>query len=225
MSLAENHVDPSRVTFLLCDSFSLPSGGIDSDPAAVAANVDASAAAAAAREAISYPGDQQQHGEQQQAPTPARIPAALVGVADRISLGLIPSSEEAWPTAVSLLNDAKGGILHIHGVAPLEAVEGEERPVSNVVYVYPDADSGEATAAETNKCGRNKNTDVGGNCKLGARLRFAQHALSKISALVKEKATRGRGTWEVYIHHVEKVKSYAPRLFHFVVDIIVRPAL
>ncbi|CAG5116343.1 unnamed protein product [Candidula unifasciata] len=38
----------------------------------------------------------------------------LPPVADRVNLGLIPSSEEGWPVAVRVLK-LSGGILHIHG--------------------------------------------------------------------------------------------------------------
>ena len=34
-------------------------------------------------------------------------------VADRVSLGLIPSSESGWPLAVHLLK-SQGGLLHVH---------------------------------------------------------------------------------------------------------------
>ena len=35
--------------------------------------------------------------------------------ADRVNLGLIPSSEEGWPTACAALKTLTGGWLHIHG--------------------------------------------------------------------------------------------------------------
>ncbi|XP_070200747.1 tRNA wybutosine-synthesizing protein 2 homolog [Littorina saxatilis] len=38
----------------------------------------------------------------------------LRGVADRVNLGLIPSSEEGWPVACRALKPS-GGVLHIHG--------------------------------------------------------------------------------------------------------------
>ncbi|XP_051878414.1 tRNA wybutosine-synthesizing protein 2 homolog isoform X2 [Pristis pectinata] len=38
----------------------------------------------------------------------------LRNVADRVNLGLIPSSEEGWPIACQLLKEDRGGILHIH---------------------------------------------------------------------------------------------------------------
>ena len=56
---------------------------------------------------------------------------SLAGVADRVVLGLLPSSEEGYGTALSVLRP-EGGTLHVHGLAPAgehgawaEGVEGE----------------------------------------------------------------------------------------------------
>ena len=40
--------------------------------------------------------------------------AAVAGTADRVLLGLLPSSELAWPLAVEALRPTKGGWLHVH---------------------------------------------------------------------------------------------------------------
>ena len=37
------------------------------------------------------------------------------GIADRVNLGLLPSSEAGWPAACAALNPSSGGWLHIHG--------------------------------------------------------------------------------------------------------------
>jgi tRNA G37 N-methylase Trm5 len=42
----------------------------------------------------------------------------LVDMFDRVSLGLLPSSEGGWPTAVRALKRAKGGWLHVHANVP-----------------------------------------------------------------------------------------------------------
>ena len=42
------------------------------------------------------------------------LPCILQGTADRVLLGLLPSSECAWKTAVAALKDT-GGCLHLHG--------------------------------------------------------------------------------------------------------------
>ncbi|XP_076450177.1 tRNA wybutosine-synthesizing protein 2 homolog isoform X2 [Babylonia areolata] len=52
----------------------------------------------------------------------------LRGVADRINLGLIPSSEEGWPVACRVLKPT-GGMLHIHGNVNSQTAEGERHPV------------------------------------------------------------------------------------------------
>ena len=39
------------------------------------------------------------------------------GTCDRVILGLLPSSEDGWPLALSALKP-EGGILHLHGNAP-----------------------------------------------------------------------------------------------------------
>ena len=39
----------------------------------------------------------------------------LKNFADRVNLGLIPSSEEGWPVACAALKSSTGGWMHIHG--------------------------------------------------------------------------------------------------------------
>ncbi|XP_062013510.1 tRNA wybutosine-synthesizing protein 2/3/4 [Rosa rugosa] len=53
---------------------------------------------------------------------------APTGVADRVCLGLIPSSESSWATAVRALRD-EGGMLHVHG----NVVDSEENSWTNHV--------------------------------------------------------------------------------------------
>uniref|UniRef100_A0A1X7TYT2 NYN domain-containing protein n=1 Tax=Amphimedon queenslandica TaxID=400682 RepID=A0A1X7TYT2_AMPQE len=43
------------------------------------------------------------------------ITVAPLRIADRVLLGLIPSSEEGWATAAACLKPDKGGWLHVHG--------------------------------------------------------------------------------------------------------------
>lgn len=222
------------MTFLLCDSQANPIGPPLSDAtnaAAVEAAVHLSPACLAAEAAFSSQQQQQQNEEAAGGPPAAAgLPGALLGAADRVSLGLIPSSQEAWPVAVALLSDVRGGTLHIHGVAPLEEVkEAAKAPVQLAVSVHPRDAAGDAATAvcteirATITTADDVDAAVGGNCRLGQRLQFAQEALKSVAELVREKAVRGRTDWRVYIHHVERVKSYAPKLFHFVVDIVAQP--
>lgn len=43
--------------------------------------------------------------------------------ADRVNLGLIPSSEESWETACNALKLETGGYLHIHGNVDIKSKE------------------------------------------------------------------------------------------------------
>ena len=57
------------------------------------------------------------------------------GIADRVNLGLIPSSEQGWPVACAALNPLTGGILHVHDnvtTAPQQAVDCSRLQVNNL---------------------------------------------------------------------------------------------
>ncbi|KAL7432341.1 hypothetical protein ACHAXH_005460 [Discostella pseudostelligera] len=92
---------------------------------------------------------------------------------DRISLGLLPSSEGGWAIAVSCLHKTTGGWLHVHG---------------NV-----------ATAERDNWAHWLCDT-------------LAQYALPN-----------GHDGWIAVCTHVEKVKSFAPKVDHVVADVFVGP--
>ena len=54
-----------------------------------------------------------------------------INCADRINLGLIPSSEESWPTAVNALKIETGGFLHIHGNVDIKKTTSENKSNSS----------------------------------------------------------------------------------------------
>ena len=98
----------------------------------------------------------------------------LVNMFDRVSLGLLPSSEGGWETAVTALKFASGGWLHVHGNVP----------------------NGEKEAWTFWLCQR----------------------LLDICANLKKPTG-----WVVVCNHVERVKSFAPTVSHFVADVFVGP--
>jgi len=92
---------------------------------------------------------------------------ALSGIADRVCLGLLPSSVEGWPLAASALKST-GGILHVHenvGVADID-----EWVIS--------------LCRKFEELFRSAGKDLTVSCS-----------------------------------HLEKVKSYAPKIFHVVADL------
>jgi Met-10+ like-protein len=97
---------------------------------------------------------------------------AWYGRCDRISLGLLPSSEGGWPTAVAALHRERGGWLHIHGNVPVSEV----------------------------------------------------HAWAVwVSCRIRDLAIAGHNGWIAAVVHIEKVKSFAPRVNHYVADVWVGP--
>ncbi|XP_053845832.1 tRNA wybutosine-synthesizing protein 2 homolog isoform X1 [Vidua macroura] len=138
----------------------------------------------------------------------------LRDVADRVNLGLIPSSEEGWPVACRVLKKDTGGVLHIH-----HNVEAGPAPAQ-----LP-AERGSAGAASSAGEAR-RPTEPGGEDTPGARLRpewrsWAEGTAARIRGLLAE--LHGR-PWRTSVLHVEAVKSYAPHVHHLVLDLECRPA-
>jgi hypothetical protein len=97
----------------------------------------------------------------------------LEPIYDRVSLGLLPSSEGGWPVAVRSLRSKSGGWLHIHGNVAVAEIDDVWAPwVAWTLKGYVDNDR-----------------------------------------------------WSVVVHHVERVKSYAPRVMHCVADVHIGPTM
>ena len=93
---------------------------------------------------------------------------------DRISLGLLPSSEGGWPIAIECLNREKGGWLHVHG-----------------------------------------------NVATTERQQWA-HWLCRSLVCISKKNEYSRD-WHAVCNHIERVKSFAPKVDHYVADVFVGP--
>ncbi|XP_053180054.1 tRNA wybutosine-synthesizing protein 2 homolog [Scomber japonicus] len=123
----------------------------------------------------------------------------LCDVADRVNLGLIPSSVGGWPIACRLLKKTTGGILHIHqnvtsplpNTAPIPAIDDATQRVSGK---KADKEVWQAWADDTAKC---------------------------ITSMLKDLTG---ASWITNIQHIEHVKSYAPHIHHIVLDLECRPS-
>ncbi|NXH87576.1 TYW2 protein, partial [Edolisoma coerulescens] len=138
----------------------------------------------------------------------------LRDVADRVNLGLIPSSEEGWPVACRVLRKDTGGVLHIH-----HNVETPPVPA-------PPAERGSPGAAGSGGQAQHPPGDAGKEA-LGARprpewQRWAEGTAARIQGLLAE--LHGR-PWRASVLHIEAVKSYAPHVHHLVLDLECRPVL
>ncbi|XP_030353791.1 tRNA wybutosine-synthesizing protein 2 homolog isoform X1 [Strigops habroptila] len=133
----------------------------------------------------------------------------LRDVADRVNLGLIPSSEEGWPVACRVLKKGTGGVLHIHhNVEALPAERGS-----------PEGSSPDGEAQHP--------MEGGGKETRRARIRpewqrWAEATAARIRGLLAE--LHGQ-PWSTSILHIEVVKSYAPHVHHLVLDLECRPTL
>lgn len=96
----------------------------------------------------------------------------LVNMFDRVSLGLLPSSEGGWWTAVQALRRSTGGWLHIHGNVPVK--------------------------------------EVG---------KWTVWLCRRLLEMSKELSPPPLEEWAVICQHVEKVKSFAPTVNHYVADV------
>tara|TARA_B100000767_G_scaffold78729_1_gene75424 strand:+ start:7824 stop:8975 length:1152 start_codon:yes stop_codon:yes gene_type:complete len=94
----------------------------------------------------------------------------VYSLADRVHLGILPSSEKAWQSAINCLKSS-GGTLHIHMNVEEEKIED-----------------------------------------------FVKYCTDSIAKLAKQLGRKGI----VFAEHVEKVKWYAPRMRHIVIDVSVR---
>ncbi|OPJ89459.1 tRNA wybutosine-synthesizing 2-like protein [Patagioenas fasciata monilis] len=143
----------------------------------------------------------------------------LRDVADRVNLGLIPSSEEGWPTACRVLKNT-GGVLHIHhNVETLPTSASLQTQVLQAEHKSPEGAGNNGEAPHP--------TEDGGKETLGARIRpewqkWAEATASRIRGLLAE--LRGQ-QWRTNILHIEAVKSYAPHVHHLVLDLECRPTL
>ncbi|KAM6381291.1 tRNA wybutosine-synthesizing protein 2 homolog isoform 1-T1 [Pluvialis apricaria] len=144
----------------------------------------------------------------------------LRDVADRVNLGLIPSSEEGWPVACRVLKKGTGGVLHIHhNVETLPARAPAQTPVLR-------AEQGSPGGASLSDGEAQHPTEDSGKERLGARIRpewqrWAEGTAARIRGLLAE--LHGQ-PWRTSVLHIEAVKSYAPHVHHLVLDLECRPA-
>ncbi|XP_074771176.1 tRNA wybutosine-synthesizing protein 2 homolog [Athene noctua] len=132
----------------------------------------------------------------------------LRDVADRVNLGLIPSSEEGWPVACRVLKKDTGGVLHIH-----HNVETLPVPAPPQLRAEPGSPEAQHPAED-----RGKGTP-------GVRIRpewqrWAEATAAQIQGLLAELHEQ---PWRTSILHIQAVKSYAPHVHHLVLDLECRP--
>ena len=124
-------------------------------------------------------------------------------IADRVNLGLIPSSSCSWQAACESLKSDIGGWLHIH-----ENIESKPLTVKKC-----------ACASKGDKCiiteAYQKTLS---DSKRICWCKFAHGCIETLRTFFKNSKW-----WNIRLDHVEYVKSYAPRVDHLVFDFECRP--
>ncbi|ESO86943.1 hypothetical protein LOTGIDRAFT_128178, partial [Lottia gigantea] len=146
-----------------------------------------------------------------------------VNVADRVNLGLIPSSENGWPVACSALKHDSGGFLHIHAnVSSLNQLAS--KPKLHDVYVCCDSEKHEyiklLSNDDSNKSFSDQNASKGDSYSRIIWNQWAESTAIKIRTMLCELYQK---PWTTTIHHIEHIKSYAPHVDHLVLDLECRP--
>nr|XP_044599689.1 tRNA wybutosine-synthesizing protein 2 homolog [Equus asinus] len=145
----------------------------------------------------------------------------LANIADRVNLGLIPSSEEGWPIACQVLRQDTGGILHIH--QNVESFPGKnlQSPGSSEmekeVWPYPQHI---ITKQWKNGASRDSRRKILSAATKPEWQRWAESAENRIASLLQQ--MHGK-PWKTEILHIQLVKSYAPHVDHIVLDLECRP--
>nr|XP_020021977.1 tRNA wybutosine-synthesizing protein 2 homolog [Castor canadensis] len=145
----------------------------------------------------------------------------LSNIADRVNLGLIPSSEEGWPIACQVLRQDTGGILHIHqnvesfpgkSLWPSGSTKTEEEHCPHPQQVI-------TNKLENGTTRDSKRKMLSPSTKLEWQ-RWAESAETRITDLLQQ--MHGK-LWKTQILHIQPVKSYAPHVDHIVLDLECRP--
>lgn len=141
--------------------------------------------------------------------------AGLTGVADRVNIGLIPSSEEGWPLACAALKQSTGGWLHVHGNVTLTVAGDRERNDQSAVYQQDLQRYSHLLSLR-----RLRSSTV---------TRWIGYAVEQVILFLQLPESKDEDiasvcqNWSVEARHVEHVKSYAPHISHLVLDLECRP--
>lgn len=163
------------------------------------------------------------------------LQVAPKGVADRVLLGLIPSSERSWPTACSCLRPDSGGWLHVHGNVDtghqakqwkLDMCGGELEGTNEKAMLGNsniEISNGSSNGLATSGVASSTATKLS-SVKQVAWHSWAKEVAVRMTALLENEHPLAAGLqWRVTTEHIEHVKSYAPHVDHLVVDLQCKP--
>lgn len=128
--------------------------------------------------------------------------AGLTDIADRVNVGLIPSSVEGWPLACASLRRSTGGWLHIHG---------------NVTTKIDD----DPKLSDQEQFKRYSHLLPQKHLRCCSVVKWIIYVGEQVLWFLQQQEVGGG--WSVEGRHIEHVKSYAPHISHLVLDLECRP--
>lgn len=149
-------------------------------------------------------------------------------IADRVNLGLIPTADISYKTAVFALKDASGGILHIHGnVRRSKATKDSSR-----IFNCKSDNCGDRIQENKNKFVTDKyiptvdqilfhSNPIISDTKYEEWIEWSCKTAEKIGRLLILKDREKY--WELTLMHIEHVKAFAPFVDHLVLDLKCTP--
>lgn len=155
-------------------------------------------------------------------------------IAHRVNLGLIPSAEGSYKTAVEALNGNFGGVLHIHG-----NVRREKPKKASRIHALPNN-----LLVQSDTCENSEKSDIDpsltnfvvypeneklifdtypnvSDCKYSEWKSWASETARKIGCFLIKKDECCR--WKLTLIHLEHVKAFAPFVDHLVLDLQCTP--
>jgi len=171
-----------------------------------------------------------------------------MNVADRVNLGLLPSSEAGWHTACAALRSDCGGVLHVHATVTSRKLKSTSESVELDTENKNQQISEQSSVTDLDSCHSSYNLTrtasstetipsniglVGTSAAKKRMIKFSKTRAAKPEwcdwADTVCQTLRGhlsgmmRSDWSVSLRHIEHVKSYAPHVDHVVADIECRP--
>ncbi|KAF6205761.1 hypothetical protein GE061_019934 [Apolygus lucorum] len=142
-------------------------------------------------------------------------------IANRVNLGLIPSSEASWDTACQTLLSS-GGTLYVHQNVESKVHSSKHcDDCANLKMISPRSEETGSAAAKLVSRSENDvivsdSKDLNVSWKKPEWYRFSLHLSHKLLKFVE---SYHGGNWTVCVTEVFKVKSYAPHVDHIVFSV------
>ncbi|EAN32460.1 Methyltransferase TYW3 family protein [Theileria parva strain Muguga] len=134
-----------------------------------------------------------------------------VGEADKILLGLLPSSRVGWIPAIAAVNTMHGGIVYVHGLS-----RKKKGPIIESITTLEDWEEVGEFCYTTKQYEEDKKHDC--DCEV-----FSLYVLRSFHELCRNHPYERYISWKLTVLHVETVKRYSPHKYHQVVDLKITP--